>query len=58
VLIFENLFIGGDLNRYVGSTRVGFDRVDESFGHGSRKKEGEDVLNFVWAYELIVVNTL
>jgi hypothetical protein len=47
VLIFENLFIGGDLNRYVGSTRVGFDRVDESFGHGSRKKEGEDVLNFV-----------
>jgi exonuclease III len=36
VPISEKLFIGGDLNGHVGSTRVGFDGVHESFGYGSR----------------------
>ena len=40
VPIFEKLFIGGDLNGHVGSTRVGFDGVHESFGYGSRNQEG------------------
>jgi hypothetical protein len=31
VPIFEKLFIGGDLNRYVGSTRVCFDGVHGDF---------------------------
>jgi exonuclease III len=35
VPISEKLFIGGDLNGHVGSTRVGFDGVHESFGYGS-----------------------
>jgi hypothetical protein len=58
VPIFEKLFIGGDLNGPVGSTRVGFDGVHGVSGYGSRKQEGEGILNFALAYDLIVVNTL
>jgi hypothetical protein len=58
VPISENLFIGGDLNGHVGSTRVGFDRVHDSFGYGSMNQEVEGILNFVLPYDLIVANTL
>jgi hypothetical protein len=34
--ISEKLFIGGDLNGHVGSTRVGFDGVHEGFRYESR----------------------
>jgi hypothetical protein len=57
VTISENVFIGGDLNGHVGSTRVGFDGVHEGFRYGSRNQEGEGILNFVLAYDLIVLNT-
>jgi hypothetical protein len=56
--ISEKLFIGGDLNEHVDSTRVGFDGVHGGFEYGSRNQEGEGVLNFALAYDLIVVNTL
>jgi hypothetical protein len=46
VSISEKLFIGGDLNGHVGSTRVGFDGVHEGFGYESRNQEGEGILNF------------
>jgi hypothetical protein len=55
--VSEKLFIGGDLNGYVGSTRVGFDGVHGGFGYGSRNQEGEGILNFTLAYDLSVVNT-
>jgi hypothetical protein len=58
VPISEKLFIGGDLNGYVGSTRVGFDGVYEGFEYGSTNQEGDDILNFALAYDLIVANTL
>jgi hypothetical protein len=58
VPISEKLFIGGDLNGYVGSTRVGFDGVQGGFRYGSRNQEGEGILNFTLAYDLIVANTL
>jgi hypothetical protein len=58
VSISEKLFIGGDLNGHVGFTRVGFDGVHGGFGYGSRNQEGEGILNFVIAYDLIVANTL
>jgi hypothetical protein len=58
VLISEKLFIGGDLNGHVGSTRVSFDGVHGGFGYESRNQEGEGVLNFALAYDLIVANTL
>jgi hypothetical protein len=58
VPISEKLFIGGDLNGHVGSTRVGFIGVNRGFGYGSRNQEGEGILNFALAYDLIVANTL
>jgi hypothetical protein len=58
VPISEKLFIGGDLNRHICSTRVGFDGVHGGFGYGSRNQEGEDILNFTLAYDLIIANTL
>jgi hypothetical protein len=54
----EKLFIGGDLNRHIGSTRLGFDEVHGGFGYENRNQEGEGILKFVLAYDLIVVNTL
>jgi hypothetical protein len=56
--ISKKLFIGGDLNEHVGSTRVGFDGVHGDFGYGSRNQEGEGILNFALAYDLIVLNTI
>jgi hypothetical protein len=56
--IFDKLFIGGDLNGHVGSARVGFDEVHGVFRYESRNQEGEGILNFVLAYDLIVANTL
>jgi hypothetical protein len=58
VPISEKLFIGGDLNEHVGSTRVGFNGVHEGFEYGSRNQEGEGILNFALAYDLFVTNTL
>jgi hypothetical protein len=58
VRISEKLFIGGELNGHVGSTRVGFDGVHWGFGYGSRNQEGEGILNFALAYDLFVANTL
>jgi hypothetical protein len=58
VPISEKLFIGGDFNEHVGSTRVGFDGVHEGFEYGSRNQEGDGILNFALAYDLFVTNTL
>jgi hypothetical protein len=54
----EKLFIGGDLNGHVGSTRVDFDGMDGGFGYESRNQEGVGILNFALAYDLFVMNTL
>ena len=58
VSVSEKLLIGGDLNGHVGATNVGFERVHGGFGYGSRSQEGEDVLNFALAYDLLIANTL
>jgi hypothetical protein len=58
VSISEKLFIGGNLNGHVGSTRVGFDGVHGGSGYGSRNQEGDGILNFVLVYDLIIANTL
>ena len=42
----------------MGATNIGFERVHGSFGFGSRSQEGEDVLNFALAYDLLIANTL
>jgi hypothetical protein len=56
--ISEKLFIGGGINEHICSIIVGFNGVHESFRYGSRNQEGDDILNFVLAYDLIIINTL
>jgi hypothetical protein len=58
VTISEELFIRGDFNGHACSTRVGFEGVHRGFGYVSRNQEGEGILNFALAYNLIVANTL
>ena len=53
----EKLFIGGDLNGHVGSTNAGYELAHGGFGYGSRNQEGEDILDFVVAYNLVIANT-
>jgi hypothetical protein len=53
----EKLFIGGDLNSHVGSTNVGYELAHGCFGYCSRNQEGEDILDFVVAYNLVIANT-
>ena len=55
--ISEKLFIGGDLNGHVGTTSAGFETVHGGFGYDSRNQEGEEVLNFVVAFDLLIANT-
>jgi hypothetical protein len=53
------LFIGGDLNGHVGASSTSFEGVHGGFGYGIiRNQEGEDVLSFALAYDLIVANIL
>jgi hypothetical protein len=52
----EKLFIGGDLNAHVGIVRGGFERVQGGFGYGEQNQDGEDILNFAIAYDLMVAN--
>ena len=35
----------------------GFERVHGGFGYGEQNQEGEDILNFAIAYNLMVANT-
>jgi hypothetical protein len=40
LVVYQKLFIGGDLNGHVGSIRVGFNGVYGGFRYGSRNQEG------------------
>ena len=53
----EKLFIGGDINGHVGSTNVGYELAHGGFGYGSRNQEGEDILDFSIANNLVIANT-
>ena len=53
----EKLFIGDDLNGHVGTSSAGFEAVHGVFGYGSRNQEGEKVLDFVIAFDLMIANT-
>lgn len=53
----EKLFIGGDLNGHVGTTSGGFEGVHGGYGYGERNQEGENILNFALAYDLMIANT-
>ena len=53
----EKLFIGGDLNGHVGTSSAGFEAVHEGFRYDSRNQEGEEVLDFAIAFDLMIANT-
>ncbi|KAK9140649.1 hypothetical protein Scep_010330 [Stephania cephalantha] len=53
----EKVFIGGDLNGHVGAGNDGFERVHGGFGYGNRNEEGESILEFASAYDLVLANT-
>ena len=53
----EKLFIGGDLNDHVGTLSAGFEVVHGGFRYGSRNQEGEEILDFPIAFDLMIANT-
>ena len=53
--ISEKPFIG-DLNGHVG-TSSHFEVVHGGFGYGIRNWEGEEILDFVVAFDLLITNT-
>jgi hypothetical protein len=53
----EKLFTGGDFNGHVGTVRGGVERVHGGFEYDEHNQEGEDILNFAIAYDLMVANT-
>jgi hypothetical protein len=53
----SKLFIGGDLNGHVSTTRKRFERVHEDFGYDEQNQEGEEILNFTVVYDLMAANT-
>jgi hypothetical protein len=53
----EKLFIKGDLNGNVGTSRGMFERVHKGFGYSEQNQEGEEILNFAITYDLMVANT-
>ncbi|AQK67535.1 Craniofacial development protein 2 [Zea mays] len=52
----EKLFIGGYHNGHVGSTNAGYELAHGGVEYGSRD-QGEDILDFVVAYNLVIANT-
>ena len=53
----EAIILGGDLNGHVGRDPGGFDGVHGGQGYGVRNVEGERILEFGDALELVVCNT-
>ena len=49
--------VGGDLNGHVGTNVDGYDGVHGGYGFGERNADGERILEFCNAMELIVTNT-
>ena len=55
--IREKLFIGGDLNEHVGTSRYRFNSKYGRFGVGERNESGNSILDFALSYDLILANT-
>ena len=50
--------LGGDLNGHVEKTTLGYEDVHGGFGYGVRNSEGERILEFGLALDIVVCNTL
>ena len=53
----ELIVVGGDLNGHVGTNVDGYDGVNGGCGFGERNADGERILEFCDAMELMVTNT-
>ena len=53
----EAIILGGDLNGHVGRESGGFEGVHGGQGYGTRNAEGERILEFGDALELVLCNT-
>ena len=54
----EVIILGGDMNGHVGKTTSGYADVHGGFGYGVRNAEGERILEFGLALDMVVCNTL
>ena len=55
--INEKVFIGDDLNGYVGKDAGQFTQVHGGFGFGTINNEGQSIIEFCLAHNLKIVNT-
>ena len=53
----ESLLIGGDLSGHVGSHSDCYEGVHRGIGYGQRNAEGESILEFGLAQDMVVCNT-
>ena len=53
----EKLYIGGDFNGHVGRDCVGYELVHGGHGFGDRNGDGERILDFAVAFNLVIANT-
>ena len=53
----ESVFVGEDMNGHVGSNADGCEGVHEGHGYGVRNEEGEMLLEFAVALDMVVSNT-
>jgi len=53
----ETIWIGGDLNGHVGRKADGYEGVHGGFGYGNRNLEGDLILEFCDATEMVICNT-
>ena len=51
--LHEGLIIGGDLNGHLGKNRSNFEMGHGGYGYGQQNSEGESILSFVQAYNLV-----
>ena len=56
--LHEELVIGGDLNGHVGKDRSNFEREHGGHRYGQQNPEGESILSFAQAYNLVVAHTV
>ena len=50
--------MGRDFNGYIGTKADGYDRTHVGFGNGVINSREVSILDFVTAYDLVIVNSL
>lgn len=53
----KKLFLRGDFNGHIGSSLKGYDDVHEGFGFGERNERRASLLDFSWAFRLMIANS-